>query len=172
MLTHRINVLITSSRDASSRLRNFLNDLECVIPYSIKRNRGRSSIEDVLFYCRKLNCRFILYVDSDKGNPRRILLYDAIQNKIRYEIKIKGVSTLSDFRIERKKIDKICIRNIECKEFIPFLIDLNLFNISSCDNFIDIVKKEEICEIKFVNKFEKPVGPIIRTYDFNNYLYK
>ncbi|BDC19318.1 hypothetical protein HS5_22080 [Acidianus sp. HS-5] len=144
--------------------------MECVIPNSVKHNRGKSSINEIFFLCKKLNCRFILYIDSNKGNPSRILLYDFIQDKIRYELKIIGISTLSDFKIRRKRIDRICIRNIECKELIPFLIDLNLFNISSCDNFVDMLKKDEVCEMKFVSKFEKLVGPIIRIHDFNNYL--
>lgn len=40
-------IVLTSSRDASIRMRQFLNELELVIPNAVKVNRGKSSIIEI-----------------------------------------------------------------------------------------------------------------------------
>lgn len=170
LLTRHIDTIITSSRDPSPRLRNFLNDLEAIIPNSVKYNRGKLNLETLLNKAKNLGSKYLILVEAYKGNPSRILVYNLISNYLKYTFNLKGVSTLSDFGIKRNRIKgKGCLRKIECKEFIQFFIDINLITLheNECAYYIDVIRKSEYCEISFKDKFQKYVGPIIRVNDFN-----
>lgn len=168
--TRHINAVITSSRNPSVRLRNFLNDLEAIIPNCVKINRGKLNNEAIFSIAKAIGSKYLVVVEAYKGNPWKILVYNVVSNYLKYSLTLKGVSTLSDFRIKRSKINgRGCIRKIDCKEFIQFFIDLDLLMISNsnCVYYIDVLKKQDFCEISFKDKFQKYVGPIIRVDDFN-----
>lgn len=168
--THRIDIVITSSRDPSSRIRSFLNDLEALIPNSIKINRGKLSLDSLFIRAKTIGSKYLVIIESDKGNPSKILVYNIVSNYLKYTLNLKGISTLSDFGIKRNKIKgRGCLGEVECKEFIQFLVDMNLLTINdqACVYHINIVKRQDYCEISFIDKFQKYVGPIIRVNDFN-----
>ncbi|WP_243678313.1 hypothetical protein [Vulcanisaeta distributa] len=65
-------IVLTSSRDASIRMRQFLNELELVIPNAVKVNRGgKSSIIEIAGKALSLGgANKILYIGSrGGGNP-------------------------------------------------------------------------------------------------------
>ncbi|AWR97275.2 hypothetical protein DFR86_06715 [Acidianus sulfidivorans JP7] len=145
-----------------------MNDLELLIPNSMKINRGKISKEEIFRIAKTLAVRYLIIVDSLNGNPSRLLVYDIQNNFLKYSITLKGVSTLSDFNIRRKRItNNFCPDKIECKDVLSLFIDLDLISLTRCDYFINIIKKQEYCEVTFTDKFQKYVGPIIRINDFN-----
>lgn len=98
-------VLITSSRDASNRLRQFLNELEVAIPGAIKVNRGRSSILNIATKAAMMGIRKILYVGSKGGNPGFIKFIDVDVERseidvLPYSIRIHGVKLLIDMPVK------------------------------------------------------------------------
>ncbi|MHA1268675.1 MAG: hypothetical protein ACTSPY_02705 [Candidatus Helarchaeota archaeon] len=65
-------ILITTSRSPSSRSRSLCNALRNVIPNSIRFNRGKSSINDLILKANELNVDLIIIIDSMYGNPSKI----------------------------------------------------------------------------------------------------
>ncbi|ARM75917.1 hypothetical protein B6F84_07670 [Acidianus manzaensis] len=145
-----------------------MNDLELIIPNSIKINRGKLSNDELFKISKSMMCKYLIIVDSLKGNPNKILVYDAQLDFLKYSLDLKGVSTLSDFKIKRKKIiSKFCLGKVECKNIIQLFLDLNLISLTRCNSFINVIKKDDYCEVSFIDKFQKYVGPILRINDFN-----
>ncbi|WP_243670675.1 ribosomal biogenesis protein [Vulcanisaeta sp. JCM 16161] len=95
-------VVLTSSRDASIRMRQFLNELELVIPNAIKVNRGKSSIVEIAGKALSLGANKILYVGSRGGNPgfiRFLRVREGIIEVMPYLIRIFGVKLLMDMPV-------------------------------------------------------------------------
>lgn len=62
-------ILITTSRDPSSRLSQFAKELKLLIPNSQRINRGRYQIDDIVRACRENNVTDLIIVNENKGNP-------------------------------------------------------------------------------------------------------
>lgn len=160
--THRINVVFTSSRDAPLRVRRFLNELVYVFPNSLRINRGRQSIQDILYKSLKVNAKFLVIVDIMKGNPSRFRVYDLSTFSLKYYFLISGVTLLYELNLPRVKINRGCIGNIENQEIKNFVFDLGYSSISECDAYASgELKDEDTLELKF-SKGDKILGPIIR----------
>ena len=95
-------VVLTSSRNASTRMRQFLNELEAVIPNAVKINRGRLSIIEVAGNAFSLGADTILYIGSRGGNPgfmRFLRIRNGLIEVVPYLIKILGVKLLVDMPV-------------------------------------------------------------------------
>jgi len=78
-------ILITTSHKPSPRLRSFVKDLASVIPRSLKLNRGKKTLEDLLYDAIELNADRLIIVGEKKGNPGsiRVYLVDREEEKLR-----------------------------------------------------------------------------------------
>ncbi len=95
-------IVLTSSRNASTRMRQFLNELELVIPNAIKVNRGKSSIIEIAGKALGLGANKILYIGSRGGNPsfmRFLRVREGVIELMPYLIRIFGVKLLIDMPI-------------------------------------------------------------------------
>ncbi|WP_069806745.1 Brix domain-containing protein [Vulcanisaeta thermophila] len=97
-------VLLTSSRDASIRIRQFLNELEMAIPGAVKVNRGRQSLLGIATKAVVLGARGIVYVGSRGGNPGfiRFIRINTNEGKVEvlpYLVRIYGVKLLIDMPV-------------------------------------------------------------------------
>ncbi len=95
-------VVLTSSRNASTRMRQFLNELEVVIPNAVKINRGRLSIIEVAGNAFNLGADTILYIGSRGGNPgfmRFLRIRNGLIEVMPYFLKILGVKLLVDMPV-------------------------------------------------------------------------
>ena len=95
-------IVLTSSRDASVRMRQFLNELELAIPNTVKVNRGRSSIIEVAGKALSLGADRILYIGSRGGNPgfiRFLRIREGVIEVMPYLIRIFGVKLLVDMPV-------------------------------------------------------------------------
>jgi len=70
-----LTILITTSHKPSPRLRSFVKDLASVIPGSLKLNRGKKTLEDLLYDAIELNADRLIIVGEKKGNPGSIRVY-------------------------------------------------------------------------------------------------
>lgn len=97
-------ILITSSRDAGTRLRQFMNELEMSIPGAVKVNRGRSSILGIATKAAVMGIEKILFIGSRGGNPGFIRFINVDVNNseidiLPYIIKIHGIKLLIDMPV-------------------------------------------------------------------------
>ncbi|WP_054843173.1 ribosomal biogenesis protein [Vulcanisaeta souniana] len=104
-------VVLTSSRNAGTRMRQFLNELEVVIPNAVKVNRGgRLSIVEVAGRAFSLGADKILYIGSrGGGNPgfiRFLRIRNGLIEVMPYFIKILGVKLLVDMPVGVKSVRK------------------------------------------------------------------
>ncbi|MEW9490747.1 MAG: hypothetical protein TQ35_0000805 [Candidatus Aramenus sulfurataquae] len=163
LLTRRIEIILTSSRDASARTRSFLNELEIIIPNSLKINRGRRSLDEVFSLAYRLGASSVLLVLTDKGNPSKLELYSISHNivNLEYKLKIESLSLISDVKL--KKAPRLpCIDKFECTELTGFLSSLNLLRFSKCRSFMDLLKQGSSCEIIFKDLKGEKLNPKMR----------
>lgn len=64
--------LITTSRDPSSRLKQFAKELKLVFPNSKRLNRGNHVLEDIIKTCRASAFTHLVVVSEHRGNPTGI----------------------------------------------------------------------------------------------------
>ncbi|WP_338601140.1 ribosomal biogenesis protein [Sulfolobus tengchongensis] len=159
MHIYRTRVVITSSRDPSIRVRNFLNTLQFVLPDSIKINRGKKNLRELFNIAVSLGALYVVLVLAKKGNPYKMLVYDLQSFSTKYIFRLAGLSLPLDYRITLNKIrnvgniKSVCIRNNNCIFLRDFLIDMNLFTTFSnkCQIYVNL---EEIsnkeCELLFI----------------------
>lgn len=62
-------VCVTTSRDPSSRLKQFAKEVKLLIPDSIRINRGNNTVGDLLASCRDSDFTDILMVQETRGEP-------------------------------------------------------------------------------------------------------
>ncbi|WP_168064377.1 Brix domain-containing protein [Sulfolobus sp. S-194] len=169
---HRIEIVFTSSRDAPLRVRTFLNELTYVFPNSIKINRGRQSLKDIIAKSTYLNSKYLVIIDVIKGNPGRFRVYDLASKILKYNFTIYGVTLLTELKLHRTLIKRGCIGKIEDQKIKNMLIDLGYIYIENCDVYAngDYITKDNnyVFELKFT-KDDKILGPVIRfqLYDRN-----
>jgi len=154
-LTHQVEVILTSSRDPSTRVRSFLNGLEFMIPSSLKINRGRRSISGVIEASNILGARLLLVVSSRKGNPSKLVVYDLTLHSPLYEFKIDGVTLLADFPSKyQMRVGSACLGNLDpnCSLVNRMLIDLGVVKRRNCVYSVTTSTKENGCEVRFIGR--------------------
>ncbi|BDB97669.1 hypothetical protein SACC_06860 [Saccharolobus caldissimus] len=149
-------VIITSSRDANIRVRNFLNVLSLIIRDSRKINRGKRNLKDIFGEAIRFNALYLIFISTYKGNPYKIVVYDLQTFSPKYIFKIDGLSLPSDYGISLKQIKNgiVCVNNNKCDFLRNFLIDMNIFtykyNNFNCNIMLNINKiSENKCELLF-----------------------
>jgi len=96
-------VIITSSRDPSTRMRQFLNDLEESLPDSARINRGRTSLRDLIEKAAYLGAVSVIYVTSRRGNPGGLMFMRIRSGRatwLPYFVRILGVKLTVDMGIK------------------------------------------------------------------------
>lgn len=171
---HHINVVFSSSRDPNIKIRKFLNELESVVPNSIKINRGKLNTKELIRRASSLGASYLVIITKRKGNPGAILVYDLVMGGIlKYKYAIKGIALLSEMRIKRvsRKIERGCIGDIECDEVKDFLIDLGFRYIDNCEAFIYAVKEEnngDICKIFVKDSDGNLISPVFKIIPYES----
>lgn len=70
------NIVFTTSRGPSRRVRSFCRELGASIAYAVKMNRGKRSMEEAALEALRLGASRMAIVYSFKGNPSRIDFYE------------------------------------------------------------------------------------------------
>lgn len=69
-------ILITTTRRPSRRTRSFVRDLYHVVPDSMRRNRGKMSMEDLNGLAIKEGADRVIIVGTQRGNPSFLAFYE------------------------------------------------------------------------------------------------
>ncbi|WP_230937987.1 Brix domain-containing protein [Sulfolobus acidocaldarius] len=165
-------MLLTSSRDSSSRIRSFLNELSYIIPDSFKINRGRQSLDDIFKRSRLYGASYIVIVSSSKGNPGRFLVYNTYTSIREFDIKIQGITLLKEIggresKIVSKKIRVGCIGELSNTLVKNLFMNLGYTGVENCESYvngryIEKINDKNIYEVKFLDAHNNIIGPTIR----------
>ena len=68
------NILITTSRNASSRLTQFLKEMKLVIPNSERMNRGSYIVKDLVDLCLKKQFTDLIILHEHRGEPDGLII--------------------------------------------------------------------------------------------------
>jgi len=170
--TRRIDVILTSSRDASKRTRRFLRELSYVIPNSIRVNRGRTPLSEVFNRARSLNASKVVLVATIKGNPSLILVFGT-DKRLLHALRIKGFTlsydlggkdNIADLTNAYARGATFCIKESDCPFVAELLINLNYSLMDECDVYSFAKREDNICVLTFRNREGKLIPPIIRFY--------
>jgi len=82
-------ILITTTRRPSKRTRSFARDLYHVLPNSIRRNRGKMSLEDLNELAIRTGVDRIIVIGTQRGNPSSLTFYEPTPSHL------KPISTVS-----------------------------------------------------------------------------
>ena len=98
-------LLITTSRDPSTRLMSFAKELKLILPNCTRVNRGHTSTDDLVDMCRSNGVTDIIVVHETRGEPDGLIMshlpygptaYFALYNTVlRHDIKPKKTMTLA-----------------------------------------------------------------------------
>jgi U3 small nucleolar ribonucleoprotein protein IMP4 len=75
---NEVRVIVTTSHRPAQRTRSFVKDLVSVIPGAIKLNRGKMTLRDLYYEAAGLGARRVVVVNSSKGNPSLIDVYEPL----------------------------------------------------------------------------------------------
>ncbi len=105
-------ILITTTRRPSQRTRSFVRDLYHVIPNAIRRNRGKTSLEDLNEIALKLGAERILIIGTERGNPSSLYFFEPTPLAIRpiSLIYLKGITLRREMTKKKAPSSKeLCI---------------------------------------------------------------
>ena len=71
---HDPRICVTTSRDPSSRLKQFAKELRLVFPNCSKVNRGSYKVDDLVHVCRENNFTDLVMVQEHRGEPDGITI--------------------------------------------------------------------------------------------------
>ncbi len=175
-------VVLTTSRDASTRLRQFINELELAIPSAVKVNRGRSGLVDLALNALKMGASYIVVFNSFHGNPSSMVIYrirgDSLI-RLPYVITLIGVKLLKDILPSRPIIGKaksmvtVAQPGVQLALTLSEVFESQLFygSVDEYRSFDSIMyvrpMKPGCCEVSFIDGLTyAPRGPIIRVRRF------
>ncbi|MHA1596992.1 MAG: Brix domain-containing protein [Candidatus Asgardarchaeia archaeon] len=174
-----MGMLITTSRRPTRRVRTLARDLNRVIPNSIRINRGKMNLLQVLTYASRVGLDHVMVINTWKGNPGKMTFFKVKGQG--YEmipplVYLKGVSLFREVTEEKLKkratniylyldseLDEWCLRGlvdvfhsnvVETFDFFP-----------PVDSILRIDRYEEMYEMKFFSKVRGKlyvIGPILR----------
>ena len=178
-----VKVVLSSSRDPSVRVRQFLNELEQSIPNTVKISRGRMSLDDLVIKAMEIGAKYIFYVMTKKGNPLAIKFIEIQEDSYRWLpiiIKLIGVKLIVDMpirRIVKKKAKSAVIVMFDYHEIADIfsqIFQLTIIQTRDLESLKDkydtlivvrpIYNRPEFTgEIQFIDGHDfGPIGPIIR----------
>lgn len=157
-------MLVTTSRKASVRTRNFASDLAKSFPNAVYSVRGKKSIEGFVDDARYNGKRYILVVSDAGGNPVEIKVISIAENGWVYAfaIKIRLIRLRKELGKAKEKVDGI---SIDAGAKIKGM--LKRLNIEAdAESEYSLVEKSSVISI-YRGKAE--IGPKFRVLTVENY---
>jgi len=147
-----LTILITTSRKPSPRLRSFVKDLTSVIPNTLKLNRGKKTLEDLLYDAIELNADRLIIVGEKKGNPGSIKVY--LVNRDEEKLRELAYYSIKGVKLSRENPYATRIYN-------PTVLMVDSSNVKSSieEEFIDVFSKSFKAKIH-VGSLEEIAGKV------------
>ncbi|BCU67366.1 hypothetical protein HS7_08030 [Sulfolobales archaeon HS-7] len=158
------NVILTTSRKSSPRVRHLLNYLEEILPLTLKFNRGKSSFQYILHTTKALGANYLFYVTSKNGNPDYIYFID-IKDYSVVKIPILGVSLPVDKQVVKRRLKAPCIERSDDIQITRILIEMGA-SIGICKPTIDIRTVDGSLIISFSYREDNFLWIKINSYTF------
>lgn len=178
-------VALSSSRDPNLRVRQFLNELAQALPRTVKINRGRMSLDQLVVKAMEHDARYIMYITIRRGNPVAIRFIELDKEKAEYRwlpylIKLIGVKLIVDMPVRRAVKSKARTAVIVAFDYhevvdifsqifnIPAIFTRNLDELQGQYDTIIVIRPvynrpDFTCEIQMLDGEDfGPRGPIIR----------
>jgi len=105
-------ILITTTRRPSRRTRSFVRDLYHVLPSSIRRNRGKMSLEDLNELAIRTGVDRVIVVGTQRGNPSSLTFYEPTPSRLKLisTVNLSGVSLRREITKKRAPHSKrMCV---------------------------------------------------------------
>jgi len=179
MVSHekKVRIVFTTSHKPSSKLRTFIKELAATIPFSIKINRGKKTLNMLYLEALGMGAKNVVVGLERKGNPSGLVLYSVLEKPLglRREVlvKISGVSLWREIADAVKPYNPSSIAILLSEEAMEIAEALvKMFNAEPVfsedeardfDVLVRIVAKKNIYLVVFENpSTRKVVGPIIK----------
>ncbi len=176
-LEKKVRIIFTTSHKPSPKLRTFIKELVATIPFSIKINRGKKTLNMLYLEALEMGAKNVVIGLERKGNPSGLVLYKVLEKPLglRREVlvKISGVSLWREIANAVKPYNPSSIAVLSSEEAMEIAEALvKMFNAEPVfsedeakdfDVLVKIVTKKNTYLVIFENpSTKKIVGPIIK----------
>ncbi len=173
----KVKIIFTTSHRPSPKLRTFIKELAATIPFSIKLNRGKKTLNALYLEALGLGAKNIVVAFERKGNPSAMLLYKVLERPLGVKkevlIRIAGVSLWREIPDAAKPYNPSSIAvlvsedEIELAEALVTMFGAQaVFEYDEAKKFdvlIKVMTKGNISLVIFENPSSRRiVGPIIK----------
>ena len=167
----------TTSRSPTSKTRSFIHDILTVVPNSQRVVRGSSNLSFCIISMKNKGFSTAVIVNSVKGNPNFMRIYDLSSKPIElpYAIKIRGLTLSREYREKqrsKKPSNSILIsslNNPEEEDILKKILGIGNEKIENIQKkeyitaYADYIEENEgIIFIEFLDKNNKQVGPRVK----------
>lgn len=172
-----VKIVFTTSHKPSPKLRTFIKELAATIPFSVKINRGKKTLNTLYLEALELGAKNVIVGLERRGNPSGLILYRVLEKprglKKEALVKISGVSLWREIADAVKPYNPSSIAILshdEAMELSEALVKMffatPIFSEHEAlrfDILVKIVVKKNISLVLFENpSTNKIVGPIIK----------
>jgi len=97
----RARIIVTTSHRPSQRARSFAKELASVLPYAIKLNRGKMTLQDLYYEAYAYGAERVIVIGVKKGNPGVLRAYEPGEPP-EEELHLVSTITLAGVRLRRE----------------------------------------------------------------------
>ncbi len=164
----------TTSRSPAKKTRSFVFDIIQVVPKSFRVVRGSLNIENSLNSMKNQSFSTVVIINSVKGNPNFIRIFDLSDNikEIPFAIKLRGLTLSREYQNKKRKNKPIysflisSLNNIDEESVIKKFLGITNKKIDEIEEkeyvtaYADYIDKDEgLIFIEFLDKRNRQVGP-------------
>jgi len=173
-------IIITTSHKPSQRTRSFVKDLANTLPFSLKINRGKKTIDDLGLEAYRNNASYVFIVGERKGNPSLIKVY-RLDKSTTYpslkhiaSIKIIGVKLSREipeasrvYNPEKLHVDYEGCISLKCYQLSDIFMKIYKEHLDSSkpDLTVFIEERDNVIYLTLRNRLNKLCGPIMKISD-------
>jgi len=169
-------IIVTTSHRPSPRTRTFVKELSSVLPFSVKLNRGKKTLTDLLIDALTINANRLIVVHEKKGNPSALKVYVIEDKKLKEytTFKLVGVALWRELTNVSRVYNPESIAVEFLEEELAELVEKITFSFNAKILYDENLKKEfdvivslkprnNIVLLLFINpSVNKIVGPILK----------
>ncbi len=164
----------TTSRSPAKKTRSFVFDIIQVVPHSYRFVRGSSNLDYCLNSMKNQSFTTAIIINSVKGNPNFIRIFDLSENtkEIPFAIKLRGLTLSREYQNEKRKNKPIysflisSLNNVDEESVIRKFLGITNKKINEIEEkefvtaYADYIDKNEgLIFIEFLDGRNRQVGP-------------
>lgn len=168
-------VIFTTSRDPSNRVRSFLKDLTSLAPWLIRLNRGKMTFEDIVNEAISNNISTIAIIGEMKGNPSIIRIYDLSDYLIKKSVLHSYTLFIGNVSLSREFASNVV--NFRCEDMIfeshPLIdeesknVVFSLSQMFGINPFLSLSASKNVIKIVVKKVNEREWGVLFKAFSSN-----